>query len=161
MSDNPGRLTHLDDSGDARMVDVSAKESSSRVAVASAFVTMQRATAESIADGSVPKGDVLTTARIAGVMAAKKTADLIPLCHPLPLDQVTIDLQPQAEGIRVVATARTTAKTGVEMEALVGASIAALTIYDMLKGLDRSITVEYLRLESKSGGKSGQWRRDG
>jgi len=155
------RLTHLDAAGAARMVDVSAKPSTERVAVATAAVRCDRATYELIAAGQAAKGDVLGTARIAGVMAAKRTAELIPLCHPLPLTQVDLDLALDAElpGVRIEATARCVGPTGVEMEALTAATVAALTVIDMAKASDRWMTVEGVGLLHKAGGKSGQVTR--
>lgn len=155
------RLSHLDDKGDARMVDVSAKTVTSRVAVAEGVVTMAKDTLDLILGGGVPKGDVIATARIAGIMAAKRTAELIPLCHPLPLTQVTLDFAPCGEplGIRVEATAKVEGKTGVEMEALTAVSVACLTIYDMCKAVDRVMTFTGIRLIEKRGGRSGEFRR--
>ncbi len=150
-------LTHLDESGAARMVDVGAKAVTQRVAVATGRITMSAEAAAAIAAGAVQKGDVLATARIAGIMAAKKTAELIPLCHPLPLSSVTIDLAPDASGVTVTATAATAAQTGVEMEALTAAGVALLTVYDMAKALDKAMVIGGVRLLSKRGGKSGDW----
>ena len=150
-------LSHLDQEGHARMVDVGGKEATARVAVAKGSVHMQPETLRLIRQGQVEKGDVLSVARIAGVMAAKRTAELIPLCHPIPLDQVTVDLEPDetSSTVYITATVRTTAKTGVEMEALTAVSIAALTVYDMCKAVDRGIRIDAVRLVSKSSGKSG------
>ena len=152
-------LTHLDGQGAARMVDVSDKVPTAREAVAACQVVMQDATLDLITTGTAKKGDVLATARIAGIMAAKRAAELIPLCHPLPLSAVTIELAPDAAlpGITIRASVRTTANTGVEMEALTAASVAALTIYDMLKAADRAMRIEALRVTHKSGGKSGSF----
>jgi cyclic pyranopterin monophosphate synthase len=150
-------LTHLDESGAARMVDVAGKAVTAREAVATGRISMSSAAAAAIRAGSVQKGDVLATARIAGIMAAKKTADLIPLCHPLPLTRVAIDLAPDESGVTVTATAATEGKTGVEMEALTAASVALLTLYDMAKALDKAMTIHDIRLVSKTGGKSGDW----
>jgi cyclic pyranopterin phosphate synthase len=154
------RLSHLDDKGEARMVDVSEKPVTSRTAVAEGFVAMAPETLDLILEGKTPKGDVLATARIAGIMAAKKTAELIPLCHPLPLTQVTLDFAPSHDpaGIRVEATAKVEGKTGVEMEALTAVSIACLTIYDMGKAVDRAMSFSGIRLVEKSGGRSGDFR---
>lgn len=153
-------LSHLDASGAARMVDVSAKAVTAREAVASARVTTTAKVIKAIRAGKLVKGDALNTARIAGVLAAKRTGDLIPLCHPLPLDCVQVDFEfPRAGLLRIVCTARTSARTGVEMEALVGASVAALTIYDMAKSADKSIVIGPVQLERKSGGKSGDYLR--
>ncbi|MQF70509.1 cyclic pyranopterin monophosphate synthase MoaC [SAR202 cluster bacterium AD-812-D07_MRT_10900m] len=159
MTGSSGGLSHLDESGKARMVDVGAKDITERVAVAGCEVHMQQSTLDLIKSGGFDKGDVLGVARIAGVMAAKKTSDLIPLCHPIALTQVTIDFEDLVDGIglSVTSTARTMGKTGVEMEALTGASIAALTVYDMCKAVDRAIQIDGLRLLSKTGGKSGDW----
>ncbi len=154
------RLSHLDERGDARMVDVSDKAATSRTAVAEGFVEMDPKTLAMIVDGKAPKGDVLATARIAGIMAAKKTADLIPLCHPLPLTQVTVSFTPSLEHsrIRVEASAKVDAKTGVEMEALTAVTVACLTLYDMCKAVDRGMGFSGIRLIEKSGGRSGHYR---
>ncbi len=152
-------LTHLDESGAARMVDVGGKADSVRQAVATGRITMSAQAAQAIADGAVKKGDVLAVARIAGIMAAKKTSDLIPLCHPLPLSRVEIDLAADESGVTVTARCACTGKTGVEMEALTAASIALLTIYDMAKAIDRGMVIESVRLIEKTGGKSGTWTR--
>ena len=152
------KLTHLDDNGAARVVDVGAKAETHRVAIASGRITMNPAARTAIADGTVPKGDVIATARIAGIMAAKRTSDLIPLCHPLGLDAVAIDFVLDDEGVRVTATASLTAKTGVEMEAMTAVSIALLTIYDMAKAIDKGMVIDAVRLVEKRGGKSGTWR---
>lgn len=151
-------LTHLDDKGAARMVDVGGKAETRRSATAAGFVRMSGATLAAIRDGSGPKGDVLATARIAGIMAAKKTGELIPLCHPLALDAVTVDFAFEAEGIAVSARASLNGKTGVEMEALAAVSVALLTIYDMAKALEKGMVIENIRLIEKTGGKSGDWR---
>ena len=151
------RLTHLDAQGNARMVDVGGKPETARSAVAGGRIRMSPEALTAIRDGSVPKGDVLAAARIAGIMAAKKTAELIPLCHPLALDAVTVDFAVEADAIGVTATASLSGRTGVEMEALTAASVALLTIYDMGKALDKSMVIEDLRLLSKRGGKSGDW----
>lgn len=153
------KLTHLDDQGQASMVDVGAKSATARRAVARAFVFMSDETLEAIAAGQVVKGEVLQVARIAGIMAAKRTDELIPLCHSLGLDhaQVRFALLPEHGAVLVEATASCQGKTGVEMEAMVAASIAALTIYDMVKGLDKGVTVEHLHLYEKTGGKSGHF----
>ena len=150
-------LTHLDADGAARMVDVGGKAATRRQAVATGRIAMSAQAAAAIAAGAVKKGDVLAVARIAGIMAAKRTAELIPLCHPLPLTSVTIDLAPDAGGIAVTATAATEGKTGVEMEALTAATVALLTIYDMAKAIDKAMTIGDVRLLSKTGGKSGDW----
>jgi len=158
---NEAPFTHLDEQGRARMVDVGEKPSSQRRAVARAVVRMTPQTARRLAARDVPKGDVLATARIAGIQAAKRTSELIPLCHPLPLSSVSIEeeLDPAAGTLTLVAETRTTAQTGVEMEALTAASVAALTVYDMLKALERGIEVASLALVEKTGGTSGAWRR--
>ena len=150
-------LTHLDEHGAARMVDVSAKAATRREGVAEGFITIAEAALTAIRSQAVAKGDVLAVARIAGIMAAKRTADLIPLCHPLPLDAVALDLSIEADGIRATATVATTHGTGVEMEALTAVSVALLTIYDMAKSMDRGMTISGVRLMRKSGGRSGEW----
>ncbi len=150
-------LSHLDDQGRAQMVDVGAKDITSREAVARGYVSIQPETARLIREGLMKKGDVLTVAQIAGIMGAKKTAELIPLCHPLPLDKVDVDLtlDEARSRISITATASTSARTGVEMEALTAVSVAALTLYDMCKAVDRAITIEAIRLIRKRGGRSG------
>jgi cyclic pyranopterin phosphate synthase len=155
----PGALSHFDATGKAAMVDVTAKPETNRTATARARIVMQPATLALIQAGTAAKGDVLGVARLAGIMAAKRTADLIPLCHPLPLTQVTVDLTPDpaANAVEIAATVRTAGRTGVEMEALTAASIAALTIYDMCKAVDRAMRIEDLRVTHKSGGKSGEF----
>jgi cyclic pyranopterin phosphate synthase len=156
------RLTHLDEQGAARMVDVGAKEATARRAVARAVVRMAPATARAVADGDAPKGDVLGVARIAGIQAAKRTGELIPLCHPIGLDHVDVEgeVDEAAGTVTLVATAGVTARTGVEMEAMTAATVAALTVYDMVKGLERGVAIERVELLEKSGGRSGQWQRD-
>ena len=151
------KLTHLDDSGAARMVDISAKPATRREAVAEGFIHVGKNALQAIAEQAVKKGDVLATARIAGIMAAKRTADLIPLCHPLPIDAVAVDLAIEDGGIRATATVATTHGTGVEMEALTAVSAALLTVYDMAKALDRSMRIDGIRLLKKSGGRSGDF----
>jgi cyclic pyranopterin phosphate synthase len=153
-------LTHIGDDGSARMVDLSGKVKTAREATASGRIDMAAATATAIRAGDIKKGDVLGVARIAGIMAAKRTADLIPLCHPLPLSGVTLDLAVDKDGVTATATVRTTHETGVEMEALTAVSVALLTIYDMAKALDRRMTIGGVRLLAKSGGRSGDWRAD-
>jgi cyclic pyranopterin phosphate synthase len=154
-------LTHFDDRGASRMVEVGEKAESHRTAVASAVLRMQHATVALIRDKALGKGDVLEVARLAGIMAAKKTAELIPLCHPLPLTSVAIDFEfPSETELRIEATVKVFARTGVEMEALTAVSVAALTVYDMVKAVDRGTTIERVRLEAKSGGKSGDFRRE-
>ena len=150
-------LTHLDESGKARMVDVGGKPATQRSATACGTIAMSPAALAAIRDGAAPKGDVLAAARIAGIMAAKKTAELIPLCHPLALDAVTLDFVLVENGVEVTATASLTGRTGVEMEAMTAASIALLTIYDMAKALDKAMVIGPLRLIEKRGGKSGDW----
>jgi len=156
---NPKPLTHLDSGGEARMVDVSEKGKTRRRAIAAGWVRMRPETLEAIAAGNAPKGDVLTTAKLAGIMAAKQTAQLIPLCHPLPLGKIDVNLtpDPRLPGYRIEAEVVTTAETGVEMEAMTAVSVAALTLYDMAKGLEKSIEIGSIRLVSKSGGKSGDY----
>jgi len=154
------KLTHLDESGTARMVDVSAKDATERQAAAEAFIVLSEDAYEAAVGGSGgPKGDVLAAARIAGIMAAKKTSDLIPLCHPIAITKASVDFEPQVErhALRILATVKTLGQTGVEMEALTAASIAALTVYDMVKAMDRAAVIENVRLVSKSGGKSGSY----
>jgi cyclic pyranopterin monophosphate synthase len=156
----PG-LSHLDETGAARMVDVSAKDDTAREAVAEGYVVMQPATLALVQEGGIPKGDVIAVARIAGIMAAKRTSDLIPMCHPLPITGVTVDLAAEgADRVRIRAMVKTTGKTGVEMEALTAVSVAALTVYDMCKAVDRGMQIEGIRLLEKRGGKSGEWRAD-
>lgn len=152
-------LTHLDEDGAARMVDVGTKAATAREAIASGRIDMSAQAATAIADGLVKKGDVLAVARVAGIMAAKKTADLIPLCHPIALSAVTVDFDLDDRGVTVTATARTAGQTGVEMEALTAASVALLTIYDMAKALDKSMIIGGIGLIAKTGGKSGDWHR--
>ncbi len=154
-------LTHLDAQGKARMVDVGGKAETQRVAVASGRIAMSDAALAAIRDGAVPKGDVLAAARIAGIMAAKKTAELIPLCHPLALDAVTVDFVLEDDGLRVTASASLTGRTGVEMEAMTAVSVALLTIYDMAKAVDKAMVIGDVRLIEKRGGKSGHWRAEG
>lgn len=160
MSKKLSDLTHLDESGIARMVDVGAKQASHRQAIAGGFIRMSGSALAAIKAGDAPKGDVLGTARIAAIMAAKKTGDLIPLCHPLSLDAVNVDFAFEDHGVRVTATASLTGKTGVEMEAMVAASTALLTVYDMAKALDKGMVIENVRLLEKTGGKSGHWRAE-
>lgn len=152
------KLSHFDKSGQARMVDVSAKVPTRRTATASAFVELSPAVLAALPAN--PKGDPLQVARIAGIQAAKRTADLIPMCHPLPLSNVDVQAETVVGGVRITATAATTGPTGVEMEALTAAAVAALTVYDMTKALDKGIVIRDVRLESKSGGKSGDYKRD-
>lgn len=160
--DNSG-LTHLDPQGQAQMVDVSSKAATIRQAVATANVRMLSETFAAIEAGNAPKGDVLGTARLAGIMAAKQTSALIPLCHPLPLQKIEVQIvpDPQLPGYQIYATVKTKAETGVEMEALTAVSVAALTLYDMAKALEKSIQIESIRLVSKIGGKSGDYSQPG
>jgi cyclic pyranopterin monophosphate synthase len=155
-------FTHFDQAGHAAMVDVSGKPVTARTATARARVVMEPATLAMIQQGSAKKGDVLGVARLAGIMGAKRTSDLIPLCHPLPVSSVKVDLETNAaaSAVEIVATVRTTGQTGVEMEALTAASVAALTVYDMCKAVDRSMRIEGLRVTHKDGGKSGEFSQD-
>jgi cyclic pyranopterin phosphate synthase len=154
-------LTHIGPDGAANMVDVGGKQATHRVAVASGRIAMSVAALAAIRSGDAPKGDVLGTARIAGIMAAKRTADLIPLCHPLALDAVNVDFTFEEDGIRATATASLTGKTGVEMEAMVAVSTALLTVYDMAKAIDKGMVIGEVRLIEKRGGKSGHWKAEG
>lgn len=151
------KLTHLSEDGAARMVDVGGKQATERLAIASGCITMSADALEAIRKGDAPKGDVLGTARLAGIMAAKRTGDLIPLCHPLGLEAVTLDFEFEPEGIRATATASLTGKTGVEIEAMVAVSTALLTIYDMAKAIDKGMVISEVRLIEKRGGNSGHW----
>jgi cyclic pyranopterin phosphate synthase len=155
-------LTHFDDHGQAHMVDVSGKPVTDRIAIAEGQVRMTAETLTLITEGRVKKGDVLAVARLAGIMAAKKTADLIPLCHPLPITKVALDLTPDSDlpGIRITATVKTSGQTGVEMEALTAVSVAALTVYDMVKAVERSMQIDGIRLVVKDGGKSGRYEAE-
>lgn len=159
MSGQDQRLTHLDDAGAANMVDVSQKENTHRIAVARGSVTMRTETLNLIRSGNAKKGDVIGTARIAGILAAKKTHELIPLCHPLMLSKVTVDIEPDdtLPGLVVTATTKVSGQTGVEMEALTACSLTCLTIYDMAKAVDRGMVIGDIRLVEKAGGKSGHW----
>jgi cyclic pyranopterin phosphate synthase len=154
------QLSHLDEQGNARMVDVGAKPDTERIAVAIGEITLSATTLDLVRDGRASKGDVLAVARVAGIMAAKKTSDLIPLCHPIALTSVKVDFAFSSTGIKITSTAKTTGPTGVEMEALTATSIAALTIYDMLKAVERGAVIGDIRLEKKEGGKSGLWTRE-
>ena len=157
-----GELSHFDEEGASRMVDVSSKDVTERSARASGLVRMAPTTLAMIVDRRVAKGDVFAVARVAGIMAAKRTGDLIPLCHPLGIDGVTVDFEPVGDStVKVEATVTVKGRTGVEMEALAAVSVAALTIYDMCKAVDRGIVIDGIRLEAKSGGRSGDYRRDG
>lgn len=156
------QLTHLNEKGEARMVDVGEKQVTRREATAQAVVCMQAETLRMITDGIMPKGDVFACARIAGIMAAKKTSDLIPMCHPIPIEKVEVGIEPFDEThVRIISTARCSHKTGIEMEALTAASVAALTIYDMCKAVDRGMVIEHVMLLGKSGGRSGTYQREG
>jgi cyclic pyranopterin monophosphate synthase len=156
------RLSHIGDKGEARMVDVSEKPVTARTAIAEGFVAMEPATLKLLESGESPKGDVLATARIAGIMAAKRTHELIPLCHPLSLSKVAVDLEPTREppGVRVTAEVKSAGQTGVEMEALTAVSVACLTLYDMLKAVDRAMRIGGIRVLEKAGGRSGHYRAD-
>lgn len=153
-------LTHFDAQGQAVMVDVSGKPETDRTATARGRIVMQSSTLAVIAGGAAAKGDVLGTARLAGIMAAKRTSDLIPLCHPLPITSVSIELSPTLDGIEIAATVRTSGRTGVEMEALTAATVAALTIYDMCKAIDRGMRIDDVRVVHKAGGKSGEFAQE-
>ena len=153
------KLTHLDDNGAAHMVDVSAKADTIREAIAEGHIKMSTEALTAIREGSAKKGDVLATARIAGIMAAKKTSDLIPLCHPLLLSKISVDFAFEDDGIRAAALVRLTGQTGVEMEAMTAVSVALLTIYDMAKALDKAMVIGNIQLLTKTGGKSGEWKR--
>ncbi|MFE4373925.1 cyclic pyranopterin monophosphate synthase MoaC [Streptomyces sp. NPDC056835] len=156
-----GGLTHIDESGAARMVDVSAKEVTARVARASGRVLVSPRVVELLRGGGVPKGDALATARIAGIMGVKRTPDLIPLCHPLAVSGVTLDLSVADDAVEILATVKTTDRTGVEMEALTAVSVAALTVVDMVKAVDKGAVITDVRVEEKTGGRSGHWTRPG
>lgn len=162
MSVDDRRLTHINERGEAHMVDVAGKDVTHRIAVAGAFVTMAESTLAMIDSENAPKGDVLAVARVAGIAAAKRTSDLIPLCHPIALTRVAVELEPERgelTGVRITATAETDGKTGVEMEALTAASVAALTVYDMCKAVERGMTIGPVALLRKEGGASGTWVR--
>jgi cyclic pyranopterin phosphate synthase len=155
----PNKLTHLDAKGRARMVDVSEKTATSRRAVAESFIRLSTSTLALLRRGKLPKGNALETARLAGILAAKRTPDLIPLCHPLLLTHVDVEAEPRRNGVRFLATVSCSGSTGVEMEALTAASVAALTLYDMVKAVEKGATIDTIRLLEKSGGKSGLYRR--
>lgn len=161
MTDTPTgpRLTHVDETGAARMVDVSAKDVSAREATASGRVLVSAEVVALLRSDGVPKGDALGVARVAGIMAAKRTPDLVPLCHPLAISGVTVDLEVLDDAVAITATVRTTDRTGVEMEALTAVSVAALTLVDMVKAVDKQATITDVRVEAKSGGRSGSWQR--
>ncbi|REK23938.1 MAG: cyclic pyranopterin monophosphate synthase MoaC [Actinobacteria bacterium] len=152
-------MSHLNERGEVHMVDVGEKAITTREAVAEAEVIMSETLVESFFDGDLPKGDAAAVSRVAGIMAAKKTAELIPLCHPLPLNGIEVTLEPTGKGIRVLARVSTDGRTGVEMEALTAVSVSALTIYDMVKGMERHVEISSIRLLKKSGGRSGSWER--
>jgi len=155
------RLTHVDDAGAARMVDVSAKDVTARTATATGRVLVAPEVVALLRGAGVPKGDTLAVARLAGIMGAKQTPSLIPLCHPLAISGVTVDLEVTDEAVQIAATVRTTDRTGVEMEALTAVSVAALTVIDMVKAVDKGAVITDVRVETKTGGKSGDWRREG
>ena len=161
MAKKTSKLTHLGAGGEARMVDVGGKAATERIAIAQGHVRMTKATLALVRKGNAKKGDVLGAARLAGIMAAKRTHELIPLCHPLALSKVTVDVAPDKNGISVTATVKVTGKTGVEMEALTAVSVACLTIYDMVKAVERGMTIENIHLVEKRGGKSGIYRARG
>jgi cyclic pyranopterin phosphate synthase len=152
-------LTHLDETGAARMVDVGAKAETRREATAECFVRLAPATVTALREATLAKGDALGVARVAGIMGAKRTSELIPLCHPLPLTSVEVGLEVGDDGVRIEATARVTGRTGVEMEALTAAAVAGLTLIDMVKSVEKGVSLEHVRLLAKSGGRSGDWRR--
>lgn len=153
------RLTHLDEHGAARMVDVGSKEITQRTAIAEALVRLSPEVQDALFTGALPKGDALAVVRVAAIMGAKRTADLVPLCHPIGLDALDVTVERTANGARIEVTARVEARTGVEMEAMTGASVGAVALYDMVKGLDRGAEIVAVRLLSKTGGKSGDWHR--
>lgn len=153
------RLSHLDESGRVRMVDVGGKDTTDRMATAEVLVAMEPATRDLLFAGDLPKGDALAVARVAGIMAAKRTPELVPLCHPIAITSVSIDLTSSDDGATIRATVSTSGRTGVEMEAMTAAAVAALTVYDMIKGVDRAAHIDSLRLLTKSGGRSGEWTR--
>jgi cyclic pyranopterin phosphate synthase len=155
------QLTHVDEHGAAQMVDVAGKAVTHRRAVAEAVIHMRPETLAMITEGRAPKGDVFAVARVAGIMAAKRTSDLIPMCHPLSLTHASVDFEPVGDGVRILASVETSGQTGVEMEALTAVGVAALTLYDMCKAVDRGMTVDGLGLVLKEGGESGRWLRDG
>jgi cyclic pyranopterin monophosphate synthase len=159
MAAEKSRLTHVDEAGAARMVDVTAKEVTDRVAVATGRVLVSPAVVGLLRGEGVPKGDALGVARVAGIMAAKRTPDLVPLCHPLAISGVTVDLEVHDDAVGITATVRTADRTGVEMEALTAVTVAALTVVDMVKAVDKAAVITDVRIESKSGGKSGSWQR--
>jgi cyclic pyranopterin phosphate synthase len=153
-------LTHLDDAGNVHMVDVGEKAVTARRAVAEAMVRMDESTRDRLFTGDLPKGDAVATVRIAAIQGAKQTSSLVPLCHPIFVESLTVEVEPVAVGATITVTATVTAKTGVEMEAMTGAAIGAVALYDMIKGIDRGAVIDGVRLLEKSGGRSGEWRRD-
>lgn len=159
MSKADPELTHLNERGEARMVDVGGKEATRRVAVAEGVVAMSPELVEQVLGGEMAKGDVAAVARVAGILGAKKTSDLIPLCHPIAIDAIDVSITPGGHGVVITATVSTTGQTGVEMEAMTAVSIAALTVYDMVKGVERGVTIEAVRLRTKEGGRTGTWER--
>ena len=156
----PKELSHITSDGTVRMVDVGEKKITQRTASASALVVMSAATLQLVNDGQLKKGDVFSVARIAGIQACKRTAELIPLCHPLPITSCSVTVKPVTKGVHITATVSCTGRTGVEMEALTATSVAALTVYDMVKAVERGVKIENIQLETKSGGKSGDYQRD-
>jgi cyclic pyranopterin monophosphate synthase len=156
-----GRLTHIDESGAARMVDVSDKDTTARTAAASGKVLVSAEVVRLLRGEGVPKGDALGVARVAGILGAKRTPDLVPLCHPIAVSGVTVDLEVEDDGVLITARVRTTDRTGVEMEALTAVSVAALTVVDMVKAVDKAAVITDVRVESKTGGRSGTWQREG
>lgn len=156
-----GKLTHVDERGAVHMIDISSKDETARQAIAQGRIAMSAQAVRTILDGAAKKGDVLAVARVAGIMAAKKTSNLIPLCHPLSLSAVTIEFELDEGGVTTTATVRTTGQTGVEMEAMTAVSVALLTIYDMVKSIDKKMIINEIHLVEKTGGKSGFWRADG
>ena len=156
---NTDGLSHISEKGDAHMVDVSSREETVRIAVASGKVTLSKEVLAAIANGQTPKGDVIATARIAGIMGAKKTSELIPLCHPIAIHKVELDLEIQSDGVAISATVKTSDRTGVEMEALTAVSVAGLTLIDMIKSQDPRAQIINIQVDSKSGGKNGDWQR--
>ncbi|MBA2338670.1 MAG: cyclic pyranopterin monophosphate synthase MoaC [Acidimicrobiia bacterium] len=159
MDEHAAGLTHLTESGEVHMVDVSAKSVAARTAIAEAHVALSRSVREMVFSGELPKGDALAVVRVAAIMGAKSTPQLIPLCHPVGLDAVEVEVEPTETGARIVVTARVEGRTGVEMEAMTGAAVGAVTLYDMIKGVDRGAVIGPVQLLSKSGGSSGEWRR--
>lgn len=153
-------LTHLDDAGNVHMVDVGEKAATARRAVAEATVRMDESTRDRLFTGDLPKGDAVATVRIAAIQGAKETSSLVPLCHPIFVESLTVEVEPVAVGATITVTATVTAKTGVEMEAMTGAAIGAVALYDMIKGIDRGAVIDNIRLLEKSGGRSGEWRRE-